>query len=112
MDIEPIISGIIWKIKPMFQPELWNIRDEKRLAEHIAVNNDLWGDEWVYAARELIQEKELTITAREFFNRGARQASFLDAGYWKEESVIDTILRVSPEFLFSDLYTELTERQK
>ena len=112
MDIEPIISGIIWKIKPMFQPELWNIKDEKRLAEHIAVNNDLWGDEWVYAARELIEEKEIKMTAREFFNRGAKQASFLDAGYWKGESAIDTILRVSPEFLFSDLYTELTEQQK
>ena len=112
MDIEQIISGIIWKIKPMFQPELWNIQDEKRLAEHIAVNSDLWGDEWVYAARELIQEKSLQMTSREFFNRGAKQASFLDAGYWKGESVIDTILRVSPEFLFSDLYTELTEQKK
>ena len=112
MDIEPIFSGIIWKIKPMFQPELWNIQNERRLAEHIAVNSDLWGDEWVYAARELIEEKSLQMTAREFFNRGAKQASFLDASYWKGESAIDTILRVSPEFLFSDLYTELTEQQK
>jgi hypothetical protein len=112
MDIDSIISGVIWKIKPMFQPELWNIKDEKRLAEHIAANNDLWGDEWVYAARELIEEKALPMTAREFFNRGAKQASFLDADWWKPKTAIETILKINPEFLFSDFYTELTERQK
>ena len=110
MDIEPIISGIIWKIKTMFQPELWNIKDERRLAEHIAVNSDLCGDEWIYAARDLISNLNLKMTAREFFFRGHKQSSIFDTSDSKPRSAMESILMIYPDFFESELVRDVVDR--
>lgn len=100
-------ESIVWSIKPLFSADRWDIKDESKLADWIHEKGYLWGDEWIYAARELIQDNGLDIGAREFFAKGARQAGFLDKNYWKPETDMEIILRVFPEFLDSELYNQI-----
>ena len=110
MDIEPIISGIIWKIKPMFQPELWNIQDERRLAVWMSSHESVFGDEWIYAARDLISNLNLKMTAREFFFRGHKQSSIFDTSDSKPRSVMESILMIYPDFFESELARDVVDR--
>ena len=110
MDIEPIISGIIWKIKPMFQPELWNIQDEKRLAVWMSSHESVFGDEWIYAARDLISNLNLKMTAREFFFRGHKQSSIFDTSDSKPRSAMESILMIYPDFFESELVRDVVDR--
>ena len=103
---------VVAAIKAMFAPQDWDIASEDKLCEWMLSDKAtmLLPDEYFFAAKELIQQKKLGMTAKHFFTKGCMQASFLDRESCKPKSALETILAISPEFLWNELGADVVRR--
>lgn len=102
--------NIIYPIQQMFKIEDWDIKDVDALAVWMSSHESVFGDEWIYAARDLISNLNLKMTAREFFFRGHKQSSIFDTSDSKPRSAMESILMIYPDFFESELVRDVVDR--